>query len=84
MRILGEEVAVGVLLTLDDFYLDRSGEDGSVLTALVIALAEPQPRDTEVIPELARYKRLDPRWHEWSAVVEACRSLALKLGGAIE
>lgn len=81
---LGEEVAVGVLLGLGDFYADRSGEDGSVLTALVLVLAEPQPRDTDVIPELPRYKRLDPRWHQWSAVVSACRTLALQLSGAFQ
>jgi hypothetical protein len=79
---LGEDVAVDVLAEIDDYYLDRSGEAGSVLTALVTALALPQPRDREVIDELPRYKGLDPRWHDWDTVVQACAELALRLSGA--
>lgn len=80
---IGEEVAVGVLSDIDDYYADRSGEPSSVLTSLVIALADPSPRDTDVIGELPRYKGLDSRWHRWSDVVEACQALALRLGGAV-
>lgn len=79
---VGFDAAVAVLSDIDEFYADRSGETGSVLTSLVIALAEPLPRDTDVIDELPRYKGLDVRWHEWSNVVDACRELALELGGA--
>ncbi|MBX7158839.1 MAG: hypothetical protein K1X95_00940 [Acidimicrobiia bacterium] len=79
---LGADEAVTVLSGIDAYYADRSGEEGSVLTALVIALAEPAPRDTDVIDELPRYKGLDPRWHRWDDVVAACRELALRLGGA--
>ena len=79
---IGEEVAVGVLSDIDDYYADRSGDPSSVLTSLVIALADPSPRDTDVIDELPRYKGLDSRWHRWSDVVEACQALALRLGGA--
>lgn len=32
--------------------------------------------DTVTVPALSGYKGLDPRWHDWSAVVEACRGLA--------
>jgi len=80
---LGEDVAVETLTEIDSYYEDRSGEQGSVLTSLVSSLADPQPRDTDVIDELPRYKRLDPRWHRWGDVVEACRSLALRLSGAV-
>ena len=52
-----------------------------MLTALVVSLADPQPRDTDVIDELPRYKGLDERWHRWDVVVEACQALALRLGG---
>jgi hypothetical protein len=78
---IGIEEAVAVLKEIDDYYDDRSGEHGSVLTALVASLADPHPRDTDVIPELPRYKSLAPRWHEWSAVVEYCQDLALRLAG---
>jgi hypothetical protein len=80
---LGEDVAVATLADIDAYYSDRSGEDESVLTSLVTSLADPQPRDADVIDELPRYKRLDPRWHRWDHVVAACQSLALRLSGAV-
>jgi uncharacterized protein YnzC (UPF0291/DUF896 family) len=80
---LGEEVAVAILADIDAYYVDRSGEPASVLTALVIALADPRPRDVDVIEELPRYKGLDARWHRWEDVVVASRSLALHLSGAV-
>lgn len=80
--VIGFEDAVAVLRDIDAFYVDRSGETGSVLTSLVAALADPQPRDTTVIDELPRYKGLDPQWHEWAHVREACQRLALVLSGA--
>ena len=79
---LGEDAAVEVLSNIDAYYVDRSGEAGSVLTSLVAALADPQPRDTDVTRELPRYKGLDTRWHEWEDIVAACRGLALRLAGA--
>jgi hypothetical protein len=80
---LGHDAAVDVLLQIDAYYADRSGESGSVLTSLAIALADPTPRDTDVIDELPRYKGLKERYHQWSEVVEVCRHLALRLSGAV-
>jgi len=79
---LGEDAAVEILTDIDAYYVDRSGEPGSVLTALAVALADPQPRDRDVTRELPRYKGLDERWHRWEDVVAACRALALHLAGA--
>lgn len=79
---LGEDRAVEILGDIDDYYVDRSSEEGSVLTALVVALAEPRPRDTDVTLELPRYKGLAPRWHRWDDVVGAAQRLALRLSGA--
>lgn len=78
---IGFAKAVGVLADIDEYYDDRSGEPASVLTSLVVSLAQPAPFDTEVIDELPLYKGLDERWHEWSTVVDACQRLALDLGG---
>lgn len=80
---LGLETAVEVLSGIDAYYQDRSGEEGSVLTSLVIALADPAPRDVDVIGELPRYKGLAARYQDWADVVEVCRNLALRLGGAV-
>ena len=79
---LGEDDAVEILSDIDAYYIDRSGEEGSVLTSLVVALADPRPRDADVVEELPRYKGLDERWHRWEDVVAACRALALRLAGA--
>ncbi|MXX64566.1 MAG: hypothetical protein F4Z36_05760 [Acidimicrobiia bacterium] len=79
---IGKEAACGVLSDIDHYYTDRSGDPASVLTSLVVALADPSPRDTDVINNLRRYKGLDPRWHRWPDVVKACQTLALRLSGA--
>ena len=78
---LGEDEAVLILSEIDDYYLDRSEQHGSVLTALVAALADPDPNDPDVIDELPRYKGLAPRWHDWAVVVDASQQLALRLAG---
>lgn len=74
--------AVEILRLIDDFYQDRSEDWGSVLTSLVTALAKPDPRDTDVIEELPRYKGLHERYHDWQDVVDVCQRLALELSGA--
>lgn len=79
---LGAGAAHSALSDIDGYYADRSGDAASVLTSLVIALADPSPRDADVIEELHRYKNLDPRWHRWPDVVDACQALALRLSGA--
>ena len=80
---LGLDGAVEILSGIDDYYVDRSGEPGSVLTSLVIALADPKPRDSAVTDELPRYKGLEERYHRWSDVLAVCQTLALRLGGAV-
>lgn len=73
---LGHDAAVAVLLDIDPYYVDRSGEGDSVLTGLVQRLSEPNPRDSQVTTQLDRYRRLDPRWQSWPVVVDACHALA--------
>jgi len=80
---LGLDAATEILSDIDSYYEDRSGEKGSVLTSLAISLADPHPRDTEVIDELPRYKGLEERYHRWDDVVDVCRELALRLAGAV-
>lgn len=76
---LGQEVAASVLVELGDYYSDiYSGEIG-VVTQLVRQLADPRPRDTRTTKHLDSYRQLDERWHEWSAVVEACADLAAEV-----
>lgn len=79
---IGLDMTVSVLRNIDNYYVDRSEESGSVLTALVESLADPKPRDSSVIKELPRYKWLDPRWHDWNSVTNRCQEIALRIAGA--
>lgn len=80
---IGQDRASEVLAGIDDYYDDRSGEHGSVLTALVLRLANPQPVDPRVTRELPRYRGLHERWHDWDDVTAALGELSLRLGGAV-
>jgi hypothetical protein len=80
----GSAAAGGVLAAIDDYYVDRSGQDDSVLTALVQRLSEPNPRDSLVTQQLPSYRRLAPRWHAWPDVVAACQALADGLLRSVE
>jgi hypothetical protein len=42
---------------------------------LQIQLANPMPYDLDTI-ELAEYKGLNPRWHDWQAVKSACQQVS--------
>lgn len=75
----GPAGAVEALVGIDAYYTDRSQLPDGVLTALVQRLAEPAPRDERVTRQLAAYKGLEQRWHEWSVVVSACHQLADEL-----
>ncbi len=79
---IGVDHAGEILRHIDDYYDDRSQQAGSVRTSLALALADPKPVDVDVIAELPRYRGLDPRWHDWSSVVAACRDLALEVAEA--
>jgi hypothetical protein len=76
---LGE--AVIVLRGIDDYYADVNSRPETVVTQLVRQLADPRPRDAEVTTQLASYKALDPRWHEWSTVKAVLADLAERLVG---
>jgi hypothetical protein len=68
--------SASVLASIDDYYTDRSQIADSVLTALVEKLSAPAPKDERVTRQLERYRRLDPRWHDWATVAAACQVLA--------
>lgn len=69
--------APAVLIGLDEWYADQIGPGGErIATQLVKQLAEPRPYDLTAV-DLGRYRRLDARWHDWLAVADACRGLAV-------
>ncbi|MFZ5476883.1 MAG: hypothetical protein ACOZNI_08930 [Myxococcota bacterium] len=71
--------AAGVLVGLDEWYADQIGPGGErVATQLAKQLAEPRPYDLSEV-DLPRYRRLNARWHDWLAVADACRTLAVAM-----
>ena len=73
---LGIERAARVLSAIDDYYSDINERPEAVASQLLRQLADPRPRDAAVTEELAAYKSLDPRWHDWESVKDVLVSLA--------
>jgi hypothetical protein len=76
---LGEEATASTVAAMDDYYADQVGPDGRrVATQVVRQLAEPRPGDLAEL-DLSSYRSLDPRWHDWGAVADACRRVAVRV-----
>lgn len=72
---IGDCDFVAALQAFDELYPQPNGE--SALQQLQIQLAQPLPFDLDEV-NLAEYKSLDPRWHEWQwvcAVAIHCAAL---------
>ena len=76
---IGLDEAACVLAGIDAYYADINRRPEAVATQLVRQLADPQPRDAEVTTQLADYKALEPRWHDWSAVKAVLTDLAERM-----
>jgi hypothetical protein len=76
---MGASAAAAVLADIDAYYADQHGGGDGVASQVARQLAEPRPRDRRTTRELRRYKRLDPRWHDWSSVLAVCRDVALHM-----
>jgi hypothetical protein len=70
---MGDEQLVEALRPFDRLYPQPNGE--SALLQLQVQLANPLPFDLEEM-NLAEYKHLDPRWHDWQAVRRVCGNSA--------
>ena len=66
---LGEAGTTSALRGFDELYPQQNGE--SALQQVQIQLANPMPFDLRGT-NLAEYKNLDRRWHDWAQVKEAC------------
>jgi hypothetical protein len=77
---LGPDGVFAALASLDQLYPQPSGE--SALQQLHVQLARPLPYDlTET--NLAEYRRLDPRWHDWRQVSARCAAIAADTFGRL-
>ena len=61
------------------YYADVNLRPEAVATQLARQLADPRPRDAEVTAQLASYRALEPRWHEWAAVKTVLADLAQRM-----
>jgi len=76
---IGLDEAATVLRDIDAYYADINQRPEAVATQLVRQLADPRPRDAEVTTQLASYKHLDQRWHDWSTVKTVLADLAERM-----
>jgi hypothetical protein len=61
------------LVDLDRLYPQPNGE--SALQQLQVQLAHPIPYDLEGT-DLTEYRRLTPRWHDWTRISQTCAAVA--------
>ena len=71
---MGVEKVIEALRPFDRLYPQPNKE--SALQQLQIQLAQPLPYDLEE-HNLAEYKNLDPRWHNWRTVKAVCADYAI-------
>ena len=65
---LGVPEAARILSGIDGYYEDLNAADEPVATQLVRQLADARPRDPVVTGQLASYRGLSARWHDWDDV----------------
>ena len=73
---LGDEPVKEALDRFDQLYPQPNGE--SALQQLQVQLANPMPYDLEEL-NLAEYKNLDPKWHDWKNVKTICAHLSIMI-----
>ncbi len=73
---LGSEAVGTALRRFDSLYPQTNGE--SALQQLQIQLANPLPYDLDAA-NLAEYKNLDARWHDWGAIKAVAASTAAEI-----
>jgi hypothetical protein len=76
---IGLDEAAAALEVIDDYYADINSRPEAVSTQLAKQLSDPRPRDAEVTTQLASYKALEERWHDWSAVKIVLAGLAARM-----
>jgi len=73
---MGITHAASVLAGIDEYYADQAPDDRTVAAQVADQLADPAPRDSTTIRDLAQYKGLDPEWAGWDHVRTVCQRVA--------
>lgn len=71
--------AAAVLRGIDEYYADINRRPEAVASQVARQLADPRPRDLEVTRQLAAYKALGRRWHDWSTVKAVLAEVAERM-----
>jgi hypothetical protein len=79
VNTLGLDQSAAVLRNIDDYYADVNRRPEAVASQVARQLADPRPRDAEVTRQLAAYKSLGERWHDWDAVAAVLSDLAERM-----
>jgi hypothetical protein len=76
---LGERDTAAMVARIDDYYADQIGPGGQrVATQVAKQLADPRPGDLSEV-DLASYRSLERRWHDWGSVADACRRVGVRV-----
>lgn len=76
---MGIAAAAETLRQIDEYYADVNQREEAVSSQVARQLADPQPRDPQVTRQLASYKGLDPKWHDWESVRTVLRRVAVEM-----
>jgi hypothetical protein len=76
---IGLDKAAAVLTSIDEYYADLNRRPEAVASQVARQLADPRPRDAEVTRQLAVYRALDQRWHDWATVTGILGDLAERM-----
>lgn len=77
----GTSHAAQVLATIDDYYQDRDPQELRVAGQVADQFYDPAPADAKTTRHLAQYKKIDPKWQDWSRVTAVCQEVAMKMLG---
>ena len=75
----GPQWAGRVLARIDEYCADQRDEGDGVATQLAKQLADPCPTDSAATKELAAYRGLNQRRHDWGAVRKASKRVAVEM-----
>jgi hypothetical protein len=75
---LGMKEGIAALEHMNELYAEFAGEDGDMLSSVVVKLSNPDPYDLTDV-DLAEYKGIVAPWNDWNAVEAQCRALAVGL-----
>ena len=75
---MGLRKSVMTLDRMNELYAQFAGEEGNMLSTVLVKLSNPDPYDLTQV-DLTEYKGIIAPWNDWQSVVMQCRSLAVAL-----